>query len=66
MSATAAFALCVPFGNPAVPVGPVALRPLLAKGLPLSRPAIRETTSKRWNIVQSPGLVKPLDLPLNF
>ena len=45
-----ALVLCVPFGNPAVLVGPVALRPPLAEGLPLSRPALSGATSLCANI----------------
>jgi hypothetical protein len=55
-----ALVLCVPFGNPAVLVGPVALRPPLARGLPLSRPALSGATSLHLNIVVYGGYVNLL------
>lgn len=49
-----------PFGNPAVLVGPVALRPLLAEGLPLSWPVPSGATSLHLNIVAYGGHVNLL------
>ncbi len=55
-----ALVLCVPFGNPAVLVGPVALRPPLAEGLPLSWPVPSGATSLHSNIVAYGGYVNLL------
>ena len=46
-----------PFGNPAVLVGPVALRPPLAEGLPLSWPVPSGATSLHLNILAYGGHV---------